>query len=116
MTVVVQRLIALSPTDDLSTWRARYGDDWVKHADVVIRELDFMPHWFAVQQRLREHPSYQLDWGAIAWEISLDELRALIEPRLFDDEIFVRCEARQNAALNELDPGGRYALVSIEFA
>ncbi len=86
------------------------------HADVVIRELDFMPHWIELQQRLRDQPSYQLDRGAIAWEISLDELRAPIEPRLFDNEIFVQCETRQDQALDGLPSEGRYALVSIECA
>ena len=107
MTMVIQRLLALEPQDHLEQWPARYGDDWQDHANVVVRELQETPGWMRIQDRFRDRPSHQLDWGATAWEVTLDEIKELIGPG--------RARSGPHSKiLRSLDAKGRYALVSIE--
>ena len=125
MTMMAHYLLRLRGDEDWEAW----GENWWDHVDQVC-ELRFVDGWMWAPEWLRQRKArrwrrerrrHQLDWGAVFYEVSKDELRRLIglRPDYSDiradwDEPFCTAEREQNALLDALPDDGRYGVVWVE--
>ena len=105
MTMMQHVLLRLRGDRSLESYAAEWGNKWEDRA-ARICELNGCTQWDSPGLADGGSKEAQLDWGAFAYEMSLDEIRELLPPR--------RRLNRQHAMLDRLDPAGRYAVVWVE--
>ena len=119
---MMQHYLLRLPAGDrtLESYAAAWGDKWEDHAERIGELLHCS--WDSPGVGDGGSKEAQLDWGAFAYEMSLDEIRELIPPRPDPDtkhESELEAQwgesyEKQHAMLDRLDPAGRYAVVWME--
>ena len=106
---MMQQILLRLPAGDrtLKSYAAAWGDKWWERAE-HIGYLQGCP-WDSPGVGDGGSKEAALDWGAFAYEMSLDEIRELLPPRPANESY-----DWQHAMLDRLDPAGRYAVVWVE--
>ena len=107
MTMMQHVLIRLRGDRSLESYAAEWGNKWEDRAERIC-ELQHCS-WESPGLADGGSDEAQLDWGAFAYEMSLDEIRELFPPRPANGSY-----DWQHAMLDRLDPAGRYAVVWVE--
>ena len=96
---MMQHILLRLPAGDrtLKSYAVEWGDKWEGHAE-KIGYLQDCP-WGSPGVGDGGSKEAALDWGAFAYEMSLDEIREMLPPQ---------------PILDGLDPAGRYAVVWME--
>ncbi len=103
----------------LESYAAAWGDKWWDRAE-RIGELKHCS-WDSPGTGDAGSKEAQLDWGAFAYELSLDEIRGLLPPRPNPDakhepslSTLYESVKKSHKMLDRLNPAGRYAIVWME--
>ena len=97
---MMQHILLRLPAGDrtLKSYAAEWGNKWEDRAERIC-ELNGCRPWDSPGLADGGSKEAQLDWGAFAYEMSLDEIREMLPPQ---------------PILDGLDPAGRYAVVWME--